>query len=126
MSLERKNYTESIFKLFLFFLWCKKFFPQGNCMQNLLFIFLLVFSFSSYGEEAIIKASLEGDLQQVNRLISDGANVNARDIFERTALMLASAYGYTEIAEALIGAKADVNARDRDATALMLASAIQK
>ena len=50
-----------------------------------------------------------GSLENVESLISSGADVNAVDYNGWTALLLASCYGNTEVAELLIANGADVN-----------------
>ena len=92
-----KNTLNPLLKVvFTLFKSVKNPFQEEGCMQNLLFIFLFVFSFSSYSEETIVDASSQGDLKQVNHLISSGADVNAKDDGE-TALMLAVRGNHSKI-----------------------------
>ena len=73
---------------------------------------------------ALIKASVNGYKEIVEVLIQNGADVNAKDIDNRTALMRASYNNYNEIVELLLQNGADVNVKDIDSrtTALMEAS----
>jgi excisionase family DNA binding protein len=64
----------------------------------------------------------QGDVSNVNALISRGADVNARTEDGWTPLMLATIKGYAEVARALLKQGADVNARNKKGwTALMFA-----
>ncbi len=58
----------------------------------------------------LIKASSEGRLNLVRRLIQNGAGVNARNSKGDTALMAASYNGYAEIVRLLAENGADINA----------------
>ena len=60
----------------------------------------------------LIAAAAAGDLATVNRLLSAGADVRARDASGRTALLAATQGNHIEIARALIAAGSDVNAKD--------------
>jgi ankyrin repeat protein len=63
-----------------------------------------------------------GDLADLQRQITAGADVNARDRYGQTGLMLAAQAGHTEIVDALIAANADLNQTAKfTLTALMLA-----
>jgi ankyrin repeat protein len=54
-----------------------------------------------------------GTPQSVQAAINQGADVNARDMYERTPLMLATEYNQNpEVIITLLDAGADVNARD--------------
>ncbi len=44
-------------------------------------------SFAQDQDEALIEASKRANLKQVHKLLDNGANVNAKDRFGRTALM---------------------------------------
>ena len=57
-----------------------------------------------------------GDIERVKSLLSDGADVNAKDDKGNTPLHLLARYGYKkqDIAELLIAKGADVNARNKD------------
>ena len=71
----------------------------------------------------LIEAAKAGNYEIVKTLIEKGADVNAKDELEITALMWASAWGRTEVAKLLIKNNADVNAKDSNGwTALMKAS----
>jgi ankyrin repeat protein len=81
----------------------------------------------------LVEAASAGDLAVVNRLLSAGADVNARESVQfrySTPLIAAALAGHLQVVEALLAAKADVNALDgpvKDnqkygSTALMLAS----
>lgn len=62
----------------------------------------------------------QGDVSNINDLISRGADVNARTEDGWTPLMLATIKGYAEVARALLLQGADVNARNKKGwTALM-------
>ena len=61
--------------------------------------------------------------EQTQLALNAGANVNARNTRNQTALMYAADEGHTEIAKLLIEKGADVNARDNDGwTPLMYAA----
>jgi ankyrin repeat protein len=65
------------------------------------------------------------DVSLVQTLISQGATVEARDMYGETALMRAANRGYTEVVKALIAGGADVNAKSAQSgsTALMAPAA---
>jgi ankyrin repeat protein len=57
-------------------------------------------------------AAERGDAAQVRTLIASGVDLNERDKMGYTALVWAARNGSTEVANALIEARADMNARD--------------
>ena len=68
-------------------------------------------------------ASRKGNLERVRQLIQEGQDVNRRDSFGRTPLMLAAANGRDQVVQELIRAGADVNGKDNHKrTALHYAS----
>jgi len=74
-------------------------------------------------QDNLIDASGAGDLSQVKGLLAAKADVNAKAVDGRTALMLASQNGHLEVVQALLAAKADVNAKTvKGGTALMIAA----
>lgn len=74
--------------------------------------------------EALSIASNIGNLEDVEKLIGQGVDVNTKDGYGSTPLSYAAAGGYTEIVELLIDNSADVNARgNNDSTALIVAAA---
>ncbi|MBE6462613.1 MAG: ankyrin repeat domain-containing protein [Alphaproteobacteria bacterium] len=71
----------------------------------------------------LIEVCANGEKKDVEELIDMGADVNAKDIDNRTALMEASMIGNKEVMEVLIQNGANVNAKcSNDWTALMFAS----
>ena len=61
--------------------------------------------------EDLIKTIEEGDINNVVIALSNGANVNFKSYYGRTALIYASINGYTEIVKILIENGADINAK---------------
>jgi len=59
-------------------------------------------------------AAARGDAGKINSLAKSGADLNARDGFGRTALMVAAYRNHLSAAEMLIKAGADVNALDSE------------
>ena len=81
---------------------------------------LLLFGWAaaSYGQnngQALITASKNGNIVEVNALLANGADVNAKDKNDITALMLASEDGHSEVVNALLANGADVNAKGKNA-----------
>ena len=67
-------------------------------------------------------AANSGDLEEVERLLNEGADINARAMNGMTPLILASQMGHTKVVEVLLHRGADVNAKSNaGSTALMLA-----
>ena len=56
-------------------------------------------------------AALTGDVELMEMLIANGADVDERDVHGYTPLLLAIQEGYTDMAKTLISYGADVNAR---------------
>ena len=63
------------------------------------------------GHQGLIKAAIDGDIDQVNKLIS---HVNKADYYYRTPIWYASKKGHLEVVQALIAAGAHVNTADND------------
>ncbi len=73
--------------------------------------------------QSLREAALEGNSNEVKRLVLEGANINATDEEGRDALMLAAYNGHTNILSVLLDHGADVQRIDSSGrTALMYAS----
>ena len=71
---------------------------------------------------SILTASRNGNLITLNKLINEGANVNARNRNGTTAIMIAAMYGNHRTIDILVSRGANVNAKNIDGTtALMFA-----
>lgn len=68
------------------------------------------------------KAVREGDPVQVYDLIAAGADVNAKDKYGQTAIMLASVNGHSDVVQLLVDARAELDVTAKyNLSALMLA-----
>jgi ankyrin repeat protein len=63
-------------------------------------------------DHLLIASAEQGDPDAVKRILHEGANIDARDSRQRTALMAAVQHNHVAAARALIEAGADVNAKD--------------
>ncbi len=63
-------------------------------------------------DRSLIEAGSLGELDDVERLLDDGARVDAVDATGRTALVAAAYGNHVEVAEVLVEAGADVNVQD--------------
>ncbi|GMH05192.1 hypothetical protein Nepgr_007032 [Nepenthes gracilis] len=61
----------------------------------------------------LMYAANEGDLDWIKELLKSGANVNFRDIDNRTPLHVAACQGYGDVVELLIRNGAEIDAKDR-------------
>ncbi len=60
----------------------------------------------------LIEAAKAGNIEDVKRLLEQGAEVDAQDYYRETAMMWAARKGHLKIIEFLVGKGADVNARN--------------
>jgi ankyrin repeat protein len=73
--------------------------------------------FHSSGRTRLMHAAQKANLERVNFLIKNGASVNtAMKQNNMTALMMATAWGYTGVVSSLVEARADVNRSMKDGT----------
>lgn len=79
----------------------------------------------SEGRTPLMDAIIQGDLEAVKLLRKNGANINLKDAYGNTALILASLVNNSEIVQYLINdVEIDLNARNKDGlSALNIASA---
>ena len=67
------------------------------------------------GNSAFHKAAYKGDIDAVNTLIANGANVNEKNDIGRTALHLdAALHGHVDTVNTLIANGANINEKDND------------
>ena len=64
------------------------------------------------GRHSLHQAAVTGEIDEVARLIADGADVAAVDKMMFTPLHLACQQGYVEVAKLLVAAGAPIDARD--------------
>jgi len=97
----------------------------GTLVVSLLLVFLILALFlASYWSKDLFPAIVANDIQEVERLIEKGAEVNKKDKDGATPLAHAALNGYYRIAELLIANGADVDARDnQNASPLFYAAA---
>ena len=68
-------------------------------------------------------AALQGNLEAIQQHIKAGSNLNEKDQFGSTALIIASTFGKTDVAIALIGAGADLNLINADGSTALITAA---
>ncbi len=68
---------------------------------------------------SLTDAVSDKDTEGVRSLIATGANVNAKDIYDMTALEIAVSKGYMDIAKLLISKGADINVKDKNGETLL-------
>lgn len=73
--------------------------------------------------EPLVDAASRGRLEDVRRLVEQGADVNERDKYWRRALLQAAAGGHLDTVRYLVEQGADVNAADRSGRTALLAAA---
>ena len=75
------------------------------------------------GKTPLMFASLIGNINMVQKIISEGGKVTAKDRNQETSLMIAAQKGHKGVAEALIAKRCEVNAKNKHGkTALMFAA----
>jgi len=87
---------------------------------------ILCFSVSTHGQDLdakLLDAAKARNTAEVQKLLGEGADANAKDKAGWTALIWAAYFGRTDTARALLEKGADVNAQGKDGmTALMNAA----
>jgi ankyrin repeat protein len=86
---------------------------------------LLPLLISACGTARFFAAAESGNVQEVDRLLDAGADVDARDNQGETPLFSAAFSGSREIAESLIAHGADINAMDREGSTPLHKAAYQ-
>ncbi len=65
-------------------------------------------------KDDLFHSAVTGDSDLISRALRDGADVNARTVYDTTPLHVAARHGHVEAVKTLLAAGADVHARDRD------------
>ncbi|MBT9536817.1 MAG: ankyrin repeat domain-containing protein, partial [Nitrospirae bacterium] len=87
---------------------------KGNLISLISVIFILLVGMAmtgcaTTGNTPLMSAVGSGDINAVKRLLNEGADVNAKDSDNYSALMVAALDGYTEIVKLLIEKGADID-----------------
>ncbi|MGB8367533.1 MAG: ankyrin repeat domain-containing protein [Candidatus Babeliales bacterium] len=83
---------------------------------------LLALTAEDKSQEILLKAVNKNDVAGAGQVLAWGADVNQKDVFGRTLLMIAAMCGYLQMAKLLIDEGALINeTNNKDETALMLA-----
>jgi hypothetical protein len=67
---------------------------------------------SAHPDAALLRGARDGDIGTVDRALAAGADLEARDEHDRTALLLAATYDRVEVARLLVARGADPDALD--------------
>ena len=96
-------------------------------MKNFLFTVLLSVFCASYifaaDNESFLKAVQAGDYKTVSALLKNGADVNAKNGYGESALVLALKGNYDKTAALLIKRGADINIKDSNGNTLLMLAA---
>ncbi|ENN8377057.1 ankyrin repeat domain-containing protein [Providencia rettgeri] len=95
----------------------KTFFLRGKWLVHLASILIVSLVFMVKGMansqlDSLVSLAEQGNLQAVKSLVEQGANIEQRDLRQRTALMAATHENRVDVARYLIERGADVNAKD--------------
>jgi len=71
----------------------------------------------------IHKAAVEGDLEAIRQHIDFGSDLNEKDVYESTPLIIAATFGKTDVALALIDAGANLNIKNNDGSTALITAA---
>lgn len=74
--------------------------------------------------EKLVEYVEEGNIEGVKHALEMGADVNAKDMWGGTALILSAFFGYKSIVKLLIDAGADVDAQDNNGQTALMAAAL--
>ena len=103
--------------------------PEEESMKRLITViilgslFLWVMGISQVNAAGLIEAVRSGNVEEVSRLLSSGADPNTQGPLGNSVLILSTVRGNKEIVKMLLEKGADVNARSqRGNTALMIAA----
>ena len=81
--------------------------------------FMLGIGISAQTNDALVEASVRGDLAEVQRLVEEGADVNAWDRYGKFPLIRAAAGCHLSVVKYLVAQGADVNISDAYATPII-------
>jgi len=92
---------------------------QKNSVSGLLFLLALACAIPwtqpapTNADQALMQAAIQGDIKGIERLLQQGANINARDDRHKsTPLVIAAHQGNASVARLLLDKGADVNLQD--------------
>ena len=94
---------------------------HNACKVGLLTLLLMLSTAAA--ASTIHLAARSGDLEQVQRLVLDGVNVNEKAVRDETPLMVAALAGQGEIVNYLLQRGADINARNNSGMTALHAAA---
>lgn len=75
-------------------------------------------------DQTLLQAATKGNAQDIQAALKSGADVEARDSQNRTALLIASRHNYIEAARVLVEAGASPNAQDDDKASAWLVTGV--
>ena len=86
---------------------------------------LITSGYTQHLNDQLFKAVKQNDVSRAELTIDRGADVNARDKFKRTPLIIAAFRGYTKLANSLISKGANIGAMDINGKTPILAAGTQ-